>query len=310
MTQNAGAVGNGRTVLVSGASGFVGRFACDYLTDRGWRVKRLVRRSPDGRDEVGWDPERLWLNEAALEDVHAVLHLAGESVAGRWSDSKKQRISTSRVNGTRTLASAIVKAPRPPRVFVSASAIGFYGERGEEELTEESRPGQDFLAEVCVAWEAESKVVDSVCRRVNPRIGIVFGPNGGALEQMVRPIRWGVGGKLGDGRQWVSWISLLDLVRLFEFAICEEQVQGAINAVAPHAVTNAELTKTIAHLLNRPNWLTVPALALRVALGEFSNEVLASKRVLPEVAKQGGFAWCHTYVTDGVRWSLRDGVNG
>lgn len=297
-------------MLVSGASGFVGRFACHYLREHGWRVKRLVRRSPSGSDEVGWDPARLWLSEGALDDVYGVLHLAGESVAGLWTDSKKERISTSRVNGTRTLAQAILESSRPPRVFISASAIGYYGERGEEELTEDSGAGQDFLAQVCIAWEAESKVVDAVCRRVNTRLGIVFGPDGGALEQLVRPIRWGVGGKLGDGRQWVSWISLLDLVRLFEFALCEEQLKGAMNAVAPHAVTNAELTKTIAQLLGRPSWLTVPKLALRLALGEFSGEVLSSKRVLPEVAKQAGFAWCHTYVTDGLRWSLKVGVNG
>lgn len=303
-------MGEGRTVLISGASGFVGRFVCDYLTKRQWMVKRLVRRAPRSDNEVGWDPERLRIDDGAFTDVFGVVHLAGESVAGRWTEAKKSRIASSRVNGTRTLAQAIRTAPSPPQVFVSASAIGYYGDRGDEILTEESAPHHDFLGNVCVAWEEESKVVDDVCRRVNPRIGIVFGPDGGALEQMVRPIRWGVGGKLGSGQQWVSWVSLLDLARLFEWCLTDVRVVGVLNAVSPEPVTNAELTHCIADLVHRPSVLTVPKLALKLVLGEFSSEVLSSKRVSPAVATKLGFEWCHTSVAEGLRWSLKVGASG
>lgn len=310
MVENAERVGAGRTVLVSGASGFVGRFVCEYLEKRDWRVKRLVRREPKGKDEVGWDPERRRIDDGAFSDVFGVVHLAGESVAGRWTDAKKSSIESSRVNGTRTLAQAIRTAASAPQVFVSASAIGYYGDRGDEVLTEESEPQHDFLAKVCIAWEAESKAVDGICRRVNPRIGIVFGPDGGALEQMVRPIRWGVGGKLGSGRQWVSWISLLDLARLFEFCLTDARVSGAVNAVSPEPVTNATLTQCIADVVHRPSVLTVPRFALQLVLGEFSTEVLSSKRVSPAAAKRLGFEWCHTSVTQGLRWSLKVGASG
>jgi uncharacterized protein len=301
--------GDGRRVLVSGASGFVGKFTCEYLSANGWSVRRLVRRTPAGSDEVSWDPERGLLDVQALAGIHGVVHLAGESVNGRWTSAKKERIESSRVSGTRLLAQAIAKAPQPPLVFVSASAIGYYGERGNDELAEGEPPGTDFLARVCLEWEEESRVVDAVCRRVNPRIGIVLGPSGGALVEMARPIRLGVGGKLGDGRQWVSWISLVDLARLIEFSLAGDQVRGAVNAVAPSPVTNAELTAEIARLFNRPAWLTVPKFALRAALGEFATEVLSSKRVLAKGMTQAGFHYRHPTVTDALRWALKVGVN-
>lgn len=304
MTHNATTVGVGKLVLVSGASGFVGRFLCEHLRTSGYLIRRLVRHAAKQPDEVQWDPKREWVDDGALSGVDSVIHLAGESVNGRWTAAKKERIRQSRVLGTRTLAQAIVSAATPPRVFVSASAIGYYGDRGDEVLTEASAPGGDFLAEVCSAWEAESHRVDAVCKRVNPRVGIVLGPNGGALEKMALPIRLGVGGKLGSGKQWVSWISLLDLVRLLEWCLSHEGTRGVVNAVAPHPVTNAQLTDGIAQVLKRSAKLTVPAFAARLALGEFANEVLSSKRVSPQVAERAGFEWRHGSILDGLRWSL------
>jgi uncharacterized protein (TIGR01777 family) len=301
--------GGSRTVLVSGASGFVGKFTCEHLKRNSWSVRRLVRRASSAADEVMWDPERGVLADDALVGVYGVVHLAGESVNGRWTSAKKERIESSRIQGTRLLAQAIANAAQPPRVFVSASAIGYYGERGDHELTEDEPPGHDFLARVCAEWEQESSAVDAVCRRVNPRIGIVLGPDGGALAAMARPIRLGVGGRLGSGQQWVSWISLVDLARLLEFSLASEQVRGAVNAVAPAPVTNAELTSELGRLLNRPTWLTAPKLALHLALGEFATEVLSSKRVLAKGVTQAGFHYRHPTVTDALRWALKVGVN-
>lgn len=302
-------MGNGRVVLVSGASGFVGRFACDYLIENRWQVRRLVRRAPQSPAEVQWDPERGKLAAHALDGVFGVVHLAGESVNGRWTASKKARILQSRVNGTRLLAEAIASASQPPAVFVSASAIGYYGDRAGELLDEGSTPSNDFLARVCLEWERAAQPVDSVCRRVHPRIGVVLGPGGGALTEMARPIRLGVGGKLGSGKQWTSWVSLLDLVRLLEFALSEPGLQGPINAVAPEPATNAELTTELARLLHRSAWLPAPGFALRLALGEFATEVLSSKRVLPRAALNAGFCFRHSNITDALQWALND-ANG
>lgn len=300
------ALGNGRVVLVSGASGFVGRFACDYLTENRWQVRRLVRRTARGPDEVSWDPERGELSAQALDGVFGVVHLAGESVNARWTEVKKKQILQSRVQGTRLLAEAIAKAAQPPAVFVSASAIGYYGDRGEELLDERASPSDDFLARVCLEWERAAQPVEGVCRRVHPRIGVVLGPGGGALTEMVRPIRLGVGGILGTGKQWTSWISLLDLARLLEFALSESTLQGGINAVAPEPVTNATLTAELARQLHRSAWLPVPGFVLRLALGEFATEVLSSKRVLPRSVLDAGFSFRHPGVTDALQWSLND----
>lgn len=312
MADDDAAKGQGRTVLVSGASGFVGAFLCEHLRRHDWRVRRLVRvgaaRGGQGgasiSGEAAWDPERLWVDEGALEGVFGVVHLAGESVIGRWTNTKKQRIRDSRVRGTRALASAITRASVPPSVFVSASAIGYYSSLGDASLTEASPGGDDFLANVCQAWEEESKAVDGTCRRVNPRIGVVLGPGGGALAPMRLATLLGVGGRLGDGKQWVSWISLLDLARMLEFSLVTTQLQGAVNAVAPEPVTNAELTKALAQKLRRPSWLNVPRAALQLTLGEFSQELLVSKRVVPGVAARAGFDWRHGVVSEALGWAL------
>jgi uncharacterized protein len=308
-TMQDSALGDGRVVLVSGASGFVGRFACEYLTANNWQVRRLVRRPSQAPDEVSWDPERGELSQHALDGIFGVVHLAGESVNGRWTDAKKKQILQSRVNGTQLLAEAIASAAQPPSVFVSASAIGYYGDRGEELLDESASPSDDYLARVCIEWERAAEPVNGVCRRVHPRIGVVLGPGGGALTEMVRPIRLGVGGVLGTGKQWTSWVSLLDLARLLEFALREPTLQGGINAVAPEPATNAALTAELARLLHRSAWLPAPGFALRLVLGEFATEVLSSKRVVPRAALEAGFSFRHSSVTPALQWSLND-TNG
>lgn len=300
-----------KTVLISGATGFVGTQLCDWLTRAGYVVRRLVRargRNDAARAEnpldVVWSPLEGKLDVSALSGIYAVVHLAGESVNGRWTQKKKKLIYDSRVLGTRTLTQALLAVSAPPNVVVSASAIGYYGDRGSELLTETSAPADDFLARVCKDWESESEPIDAVSRRVNARLGIVLGPNGGALERMAKPFALGVGGKLGPGDQFVSWISLLDLCRLIEFCISHEQVHGAVNAVAPTPLTNEDLSRALAAHFHTRSWLHAPAFALRAALGEFAVEVLASKRVVPKVAQDHGFEWLHPEITKALAWAM------
>lgn len=300
-----------KTVLVSGATGFVGTALCDWLERAGYVVRRLVR-APRKHDEassrasrdVVWSPLSGEIDASALEGLHALVHLAGESVNGRWTAKKKALIHDSRVLGTRTLTRALLAVSQPPKVVVSASAIGYYGDRGSEPLTETSAPADDFLATVCKAWERESEPLDAVSRRVNARLGIVLGPNGGALDRMAKPFELGAGGKLGPGDQFVSWISLLDLCRLIEFCITCEQVRGPVNAVAPTPLTNEQLSRALAEHFHTRSWLHAPAFALRAALGEFAVEVLASKRVVPKVAQDHGFEWLHPEIKSALAWAL------
>lgn len=301
-----------KSVLVSGATGFVGKHLCEQLVHSGYRVRRLVRKqredasvpSGEGQDIV-WSPLEGRLEPSELEGLHAVVHLAGESVNGRWTSNKKKRIYDSRIVGTRTLTRALLATKRPPAVVVSASAIGYYGDRGEEVLSESSAPADDFLANVCKDWERETEALDAVCRRVNTRLGIVLGPNGGALEKMAKPFTLGVGGKLGSGKQFVSWISLLDVCRLIEFCIADTRVRGAVNAVSPTPITNAEMSDVLARHFHTRSWLHAPSAALRLALGEFSTEVLASKKVVPTVAREHGFTWHHPELALALEWALQ-----
>jgi uncharacterized protein (TIGR01777 family) len=303
-----GAEGNPTTVLVSGATGFVGTELCRSLQRSGYVVWRLVREhsqsTNEGFKDIVWSPMDGALDAKQLEGLEAVVHLAGESVNGRWTTNKKALIYDSRIVGTRTLTRALLALERPPKVVVSASAIGYYGDRGEELLTEDSLPANDFLAKVCADWERESEPLDAVCRRVNPRLGIVLGANGGALPQMAKPFQLGVGGKLGPGSQFVSWISLFDLCRLIQFCIEHPNVRGPINAVAPNPVTNEDLSHVLAAHFHTKAWLPAPSFALRIALGEFSTEVLASKRVLPKVARDNGFKWIHAELQQALQWAM------
>ncbi|HEU0051805.1 MAG TPA: TIGR01777 family oxidoreductase, partial [Longimicrobium sp.] len=291
-------------VAVSGASGLIGHALVPRLRADGHTVLRLVRRAPRAPDEVGWDPERGTLDAAALDGVDGVVHLAGENVAeGRWTEARKRRIRASRVESTRLLATAIAGLPRKPSVLVSASAIGIYGDRGDERLDEMSAPGSDFLAGVVREWEAAAApAAEAGIRVACLRFGVVLAANGGALAKMLPLFRLGAGGPMGSGGQWVSWISLDDVVELIVRALHDPALTGAVNAVAG-AVTNQQLADTLGRVLHRPALIPVPAFALRLALGgEMANgTVLASQRVEPRRLTQLGFAFHHPELEGALR---------
>lgn len=280
-------------ILVSGSHGLVGSALIKSLTTPGHEVVRLVRRERAfGSPEVEWRPNQELIDAEHLEGLDAVVHLAGESIAsGRWTDDKKRVIRESRVKGTTLLSQSLARLSRPPTVLVSASAIGYYGNRGDELLTEESAPGDDFLAGVCVEWEkATGPAAEQGIRTVNARFGIILDGEGGALEKMLTPFRMGIGGRLGDGKQWMSWIALDDVVNGLKFVIDNSVVKGPVNFVAPNPVMNAEFTKTLGRVLSRPTLFPVPAFGARLAFGEMADALLlSSQKVNPGVLKDKGF---------------------
>lgn len=276
-------------VLVSGSSGLVGSALIEHLGP-GHEIARLVRSEPRSRGEFRWDPMAGELDPAALEGVDAVVHLAGETVAGRWTDDKKRRIRDSRVRGTRLIAESIAARSDRPQVLVSTSAIGYYGDRGDEPLVEDSAPGEGFLADVVREWEAAADPARTAgVRVVHPRLGIVQSARGGALRTQLPLFRLGLGGRVGSGRQYVSWVAIDDVVRAIEHVILAEHLSGPVNVTAPEPVTNAEYAKTLGRVIGRPAVLPAPAPAVRLALGEFSGEVLNGQRVLPERLRADGF---------------------
>ncbi|HEV8429765.1 MAG TPA: TIGR01777 family oxidoreductase [Pyrinomonadaceae bacterium] len=280
-------------ILVSGSHGLVGKALINSLTTDGQEVVRMVRRTRSfGAPEVEWHPNQGQIDAEHLEGFDVVVHLAGESIAsGRWTESKKRAIRESRVRGTSLLSETLVRLSRPPSVFLCASAIGYYGNRGDELLTEESAPGNDFLASVCVEWENAAKpAAEKGIRTILTRFGIILDANGGALGQMLTPFRIGIGGRVGDGKQWMSWIALEDVVNGLKFLIADKFVQGAVNLVAPNPVTNAEFTKTLGRVLSRPTFFAVPAFAARLAFGELADALLLSSlKVEPSVLEEKGF---------------------
>lgn len=294
-------------VALTGASGFLGPQLVERLVARGHAVHVLARnvaralgRLPPGVTGSFYDAATP-LSPDALGGAEAVVHLAGEPVAQRWTESARQRIRDSRVVGTRVLVEAM-KAAGTVRHFVSASAIGYYGDRGEEPLTENSPPGDDFLAHVCRAWEAEAlEAAAAGIRTVLPRIGVVLHPEGGALAQMLPVFRMGLGGRMGSGRQYMSWIHRDDTLALLLFALERPELRGPMNVTAPEPVTNAEMAKAIGAALHRPAVLPVPGFALKVAFGDMSEAVLASQRVLPRVAQEAGFRFQYPEVHEALR---------
>lgn len=278
-------------VAVTGSSGLVGSALVRFLASGGHEVLRLVRRAPQAKGEARWDPERGALDAAALEGVDAVVHLAGDNIAaGRWTRAKKLLLRSSRVGPTRLLAETLAGLKRRPRVLVSASAVGYYGHRGDAWLREADPPADDFLGRLSVDWEgAAGPAREAGIRVVHPRIGIVLSPSGGALGKMLLPFRLGLGGVVGPGTQYFSWIAIDDLVAAILHAIEHAELSGAVNAAAPLPVTNAELTRTLGRVLGRPAVLPVPAFALRLALGEMADGVLASTRLKPERLLSTGF---------------------
>lgn len=283
------------TVIVAGASGLVGRALVGWLQARGQRVRRLVRRAPDGPDEIRWDPSAGVCDPVALGDADAVVNLAGENLAaGRWTAARQAAILRSRVDTTRTLVAALGRAGRRPAVFINASATGIYGHRGDTELTEASAAGTGFLADVCRAWEEPLAAVPTDVRTVALRTGVVLTPTGGALARMLPAFRLGVGGRLGSGRQWMSWITLEDLLGAIGHVLTREDCRGAINAVAPQPVTNAEFTAALGRVLGRPTVFPVPAFVLRLLLGQMADEaLLGSTRAVPKALLDTGFAFRH-----------------
>lgn len=293
--------------LVTGATGFVGPRLLRLL-DR----PVIVSRNPDrARHVVGhlagrivrWDPLEGPPPPEAFEGVDAVFHLAGESVAeGRWTAAQKARIRDSRVLGTRHLVQGIAQAGHKPAVLVSASAVGFYGDRGDEELTEAAAPADDFLARVCIEWEREALAAEtSGVRVVTARTGIVLGAGGGALGKMLTPFKLGAGGPLGNGRQWMPWVHVADLARLYIHAADHGQIRGPMNSVAPHPVRNSEFTRALGRQLHRPAFMPAPYLGLRLVFGEFAQVLFASQRVIPQVALDTGFTFQYPEIAAALR---------
>ena len=282
-------------VLVSGSHGLIGSALVERLEEAGHAVGRLVRSESKNATDVLWTPEPGALDESRLEGFHAVVHLAGESVVGRWTGAKKKRIAESRVKGTRLLTEAFAKLSSPPRIFLSASAIGFYGDRGDELLIEGSTPGLGFLSQVCRDWElTASRAALAGVRTAYMRFGMVLSPMGGALGKMLPPFKMGLGGPLGTGRQWMSWISIDDAVGAILHILSENSLHGAINVVAPRQVTNLEFTKTLAQTLHRPAFLPMPAFAARLVFGQMADELLlASARVGPTRLISSGYRFKH-----------------
>jgi uncharacterized protein (TIGR01777 family) len=284
-------------IAITGSSGLIGTALVGHLKSEGHTVQRLVRRAPVAVDEVTWDPQTGYVDLSALEGVDAIIHLAGVPVADkRWTKKYKAEILNSRLLGTSTIAKAAAEVK--PDVFISASAIGWYGESGNRAVVESDRVGDDFLAAVCREWEAAADLAGDV-RTVKLRTGLVLDPTGGALGKMLPLFRLGFGGKLGSGKQWWSWITLHDVVRAIDFALVED-ISGPVNLTAPNPVTNQEFTSALARALHRPAVFPAPAFALKAALGGFSTEVLGSKRVIPQALQEAGFTWDYPHVTEAL----------
>jgi uncharacterized protein (TIGR01777 family) len=299
-------------IIVTGSTGLIGNALVRSLLADGDGVTRLVRGgaqtfSAPGTKAVRWEPESGEIDAKELEGHDAAVHLAGESIAdARWTDEKKRRIRESRVKGTRLLAETLADLDEKPKVLVSASAIGFYGDRGDEVLREESASGEDFLSEVCREWEKATLAASQAgIRVVHVRIGVVLSAKGGALAKMITPFKLGVGGKVGDGRQYMSWITLDDVVAVIRRAITDDSLRGPVNAVAPNPVTNEEFTKALGHALGRPTFLSMPAFAARLAFGEMADALLlSSARVEPARLNEAGFEFSHPKIDKALRHVL------
>jgi uncharacterized protein (TIGR01777 family) len=296
-------------VLVSGSHGLIGSALVEFLYGQDHDVVRLVRKrpKPDG-SEVYWNPQGGAIDSTGLEGMDAVVNLAGESLSGRWTDEKKRQIRDSRIKGTRLLSEALAKLSNPPKALVSTSASGYYGNRGNEILTEETGAGTGFLADLCVEWEAATEpAAESGIRVVITRNGIVLSPKGGALEQMLLPFKLGIGGRMGSGVQYMSWIAIDDLITVIDFALTNESIVGPINTVSPNPVTNREFAETLGRVLSRPTILSMPGFMLRLAFGEMADEaLLTSQRILPRRLLDSGFTFHYPDLEPALRYLLGD----
>ncbi|MFQ5606668.1 MAG: TIGR01777 family oxidoreductase [Candidatus Zixiibacteriota bacterium] len=298
------------TVAVSGAGGLIGSAVVKQLAESGMTVRRLVRSVENpAEDEIPWSVADGILDAAKMSDVDHVVHLAGETILGFWSENKKRRIRDSRVNGARALSESLAlqttraSQNSPLRTLICASAIGYYGDRGGEILTEESAAGDGFLADVSRAWErATDPAREAGIRVVNLRIGVTLAKHGGTLKKMAPPFRLGLGGRLGDGKQYMSWVALKDVTRAISFLLKNESLSGPVNMTAPNPVTNGEFTSILGRILRRPTLITVPAFALRLLLREQANELfLTSQRVIPQKLMVAGFSFRHAEPEDALR---------
>lgn len=298
------------TLLLTGARGFLGSALAASLERDGHRVLRVSRGAPRRPDEVRWDPGAGTIDRESLEGIDAAVHLAGESVGERrWSEAQKARIRGSRVAGTRLLARTIAALERPPRVLISASGVGYYGDRGDELLNESSAGGRGFLADLAQAWEAETAPAEARgVRVVRLRIGMVLDAGGGALPRLLAPFRLGLGGPFGSGRQWTSWIGLDDLIGAMRHTLAHDALAGAVNAVAPEPVTQREFARALGRALHRPARLPAPAFALRLLLGRERADalLLASQRALPERLLETGFRFKTPTLDAALARALRD----
>jgi hypothetical protein len=297
---------NSLRILISGASGPVGAALVPFLKTQGHTVTRLVRTSARGQDQILWNPARP-LSPDSVSGFDAVIHLAGESIVGRWTGGKKQRILDSRTQGTSHLAEAAAKAAQRPRVFISASAVGYYGDRGDEILRENSPSGGGFAAEICRQWEAATQLAANAgIRTALMRLGVVMSADGGALPKMLPPFRLGLGGRLGSGRQWWSWVAVQDVVGAMDHVLNHDELQGPVNTVAPNPVSNAEFTTTLASVLKRPAIFPMPAFAVRLIFGQMGTELfLASQRVEPAKLAASGYQFQHPDLKNALQENLR-----
>ena len=278
-------------VLIAGASGLVGSALIPALEPEGAQVTRLVRTTA-AAGEIEWHPNNDQLDSAKLEGFDAVINFAGENIAGgRWTDEQKRKIHDSRVNGTHLLSDAMTRLKQPPKAFLCASATGIYGDRGDEILDEQSDSGGGFLAGVCREWEQATEPADAAgVRTVNLRFGPILAREGGMLAKLLTPFKMGMGGKVGSGKQYISWVAIDDVVGAIKLALTDESIRGPLNIVSPHPVTNEEFTKTLGHVLSRPTALAMPAFAVRLAFGEMADEMLlTSQRVIPKRLNDAGY---------------------
>lgn len=293
-------------VALTGSTGLIGSALAPALREAGHEVLVLVRRDPIAPGEVGWDPDGGSLDAGALEGVDAIVHLAGENIGKRWTTTTRQRVLDSRVKGTELLAEAAARLDRPPSVFLCASAVGYYGNRGDETLTEDSPRGSGFLADVVEAWErAATPARDAGIRTVHMRQGIVLSRHGGALAKLLLPFRLGLGGRVGSGRQWWSWIGLEDVVGAYLYAL-EHPLAGPVVVAAPHAVTNRDFTKALGRVLRRPTVFPLPGFAVKAMFGQMGEEMLlGGQRTEPAALAEAGFSFLHPDLDAALEQALR-----
>ena len=289
---------------MSGTTGLVGQALCERLEHDGYEILKMVRRPVVRDEEIEWDADRGLIDPDRLNGTDAFVHLAGENIAkGRWTATKKKRIRESRVHGTQAVAAALASLAKPPRVLIAASAIGYYGDRGDEWCLEASAPGEGFLSDVCVQWERASQpAADTGIRVVNLRIGVVLSCRGGALKKMLPPFRFGVGGRIGRGTQYWSWLTLDDLVRVIIHCLADESLSGPVNAVSPQPVTNLQFTQALGRALHRPTWFPMPAPVAHIVFGKMGDSlILASTRVQPGKLNECGFSFQHATLEDALQ---------